>query len=293
MPGTQTEICHLKRAFFIHKSYHHRPKDEPGLYYLFYAVSAAASIELNGATMKLRKRQTLLIRADCALTIHPIDLQKGAQLIAASFVTGRSQCPGPDGDGAEQALVAALCEKVDPFLMVSDTNFIYSLLIQIIHEKHLASPRCEQICSSLFVVILYHLSEQLNAPAPSAADYAGQIYRYIEAHYEHDISEAQLSESLGISQSYLQKLLRQYYHATFFELVYRLRIRRAQELLACPGHTVSDIAYLCGFNSRQRFHLIFRKYTGVTPSQYQKSLRAQTSCPRPESTPANDPGIQS
>lgn len=285
MPDTQNEICHLKRAFFINKPYRHKAKDEPGRYYLFYAVSAAASIALNGATMKLRKRQTLLIRADCALTIHPIDLRKGTQLIAASFDAGRCKSPDAGGPIAGEALIAALCEKIDPFLIVSDTNYIYSLLIQIIHEKHLASPRCEQICSSLFVVILYHLSEQLNASAPSAADYAGQIYRYIETHYEYDISEAQLAESLGISQSYLQKLLRQYYHATFFELVYRLRVRRAQELLAQPGRTVSDIAYLCGFNSRQRFHLIFRKYTGVTPSQYQKSLPAQPSRPDPETAP--------
>ncbi len=284
MSGKQHEICRLKKAFFIHKPYHHRAKDDPNHYYLFYSVNAAASIELNGAKMKLRKRQTLLIQAGCEVSVRPIDLKKGAQLIAACFVIDRIQASDRAALCAGEKPIFSLCEKIDPFLMVSDTNFIYALLIQILHEKHLASPRCEQICSNLFAVILYHLNEQIQSLTPSAADYARQIYRYIEAHYEHDISEAQLSESLGVSQSYLQKILRRYYHATFFEIVHRLRIRRACELLAQPGRTVSEIAYLCGFNSRQRFHFIFRKYMGVTPGQYQKTLCAHPS--RPEASPA-------
>ena len=136
MSGTQSEPCRLTKAFFINRPYRHRAKSEPGRYYLFYSVNAAASLELNGAELKLRKRQTLLIQAGCELTVRPLDLKKGAQLIAAGFVTG----PGRAVHDAGEQLVFSLCEKIDPFLMVSDTNLIYSLLIQIIHEKHLASP---------------------------------------------------------------------------------------------------------------------------------------------------------
>ena len=271
MSGTWIETCHLKNLFFITRPYHHKAKEEPNHYYFFYSVNTAIPIELNDTKMKIRKRQTLLIQANCELKIHTVDFRKGARLLAANFIVDRQHIPDWAIHNAEEKLISSLCEKIDPFLLVSDTNFIYSLLIQIIHEKYLASQHYEQICSSLFVVILYHLSERLKSISPSTADYAKQIYHYIENHYEQDISETQLSDALGISPSHIQKILKRYYQTTFFDIVHRLRIKRAQELLIHSDHTISDIAYFCGFNSRQRFNFIFRKYTGITPSQYKKN----------------------
>jgi len=36
--------------------------------------------------------------------------------------------------------------------------------------------------------------------------------------------------------------------------------------------TISDIAYRSGFNNRNSFYKVFKDKTGITPSQYKKSL---------------------
>ncbi|WP_421757430.1 helix-turn-helix transcriptional regulator [Clostridium beijerinckii] len=46
-----------------------------------------------------------------------------------------------------------------------------------------------------------------------------------------------------------------------------IRIRKSKDLLK-DGHTVSDVSYLVGFNDIFYFSKCFKKYVGVSPSQY-------------------------
>lgn len=53
----------------------------------------------------------------------------------------------------------------------------------------------------------------------------------------------------------------------------RLRIDKAQELLAGSEMSVTDISHSLGFSSSQHFAGVFKQYTGQTPSAFRRKLR--------------------
>jgi AraC-like DNA-binding protein len=81
------------------------------------------------------------------------------------------------------------------------------------------------------------------------------------------VADKAATSSYKISQSISQSGL------SFYELVNSYRVERAKELLLDPKNkhfTILAIAYEAGFNSKSTFNNIFKKITGVTPSQFLK-----------------------
>jgi AraC-like DNA-binding protein len=59
----------------------------------------------------------------------------------------------------------------------------------------------------------------------------------------------------------------------FFDFINRYRIEEAQRLLTDPPDkkiTVLEVLYECGFNSKSSFNTLFKKHTGLTPSEFKK-----------------------
>ena len=53
----------------------------------------------------------------------------------------------------------------------------------------------------------------------------------------------------------------------------RLRIERAEEMLADASASLTDIAMACGFNSSQYFSNVFRQHTGQTPLAFRNATK--------------------
>jgi AraC-like DNA-binding protein len=55
---------------------------------------------------------------------------------------------------------------------------------------------------------------------------------------------------------------------TFSEHLLEVRIRKAIELLSHPRATVTGAGYEVGFRDPSYFSRIFKRYAGITPSEY-------------------------
>ena len=54
------------------------------------------------------------------------------------------------------------------------------------------------------------------------------------------------------------------------EFAVKEKVERAKMLLAQSAMSVSDISEALGFNSQSYFGSVFRKITGMTPSEFQR-----------------------
>ena len=52
------------------------------------------------------------------------------------------------------------------------------------------------------------------------------------------------------------------------EYLSRLRVLRARLLLEAGEHSVTQVAYACGFGSSQYFATVFRRSLGYTPQEH-------------------------
>lgn len=70
------------------------------------------------------------------------------------------------------------------------------------------------------------------------------------------------------------ELFRRHYQATPADLLLRARIGKAKELLLKGKDSVSDTAFVSGFDSLSAFHKNFRRHTGLTPACYRELPKA-------------------
>lgn len=84
-----------------------------------------------------------------------------------------------------------------------------------------------------------------------------------------------VSEKLDIPKHHLTESLNTYLGKSFYTLINEYRIDSFKELAADKNNkhlTLLALAYDSGFNSKSSFNMVFKNYTGLTPSQFMKSI---------------------
>jgi AraC-like DNA-binding protein len=93
------------------------------------------------------------------------------------------------------------------------------------------------------------------------------------------ITMDKLADILNCSRHYLSQVLNADVQKSFYDYINTYRIKEAKILLSDisrANYKISSIAYDAGFNSLSAFNEVFKKFTGVTPSQYRKQPTEQS-----------------
>lgn len=85
------------------------------------------------------------------------------------------------------------------------------------------------------------------------------------------LTQDEAASSQNMSLRTLQRRLEEE-GLSFRVLVDQTRAHRAESLLADDRYTLSEIAYQCGFSEQASFSRAFKRWFGVTPSQYRHKL---------------------
>jgi AraC-like DNA-binding protein len=115
----------------------------------------------------------------------------------------------------------------------------------------------------------------------TAAYYHMMILDFMAAekpYTDPDLTINRLSERLGIPRHHLTQVLNEKINRNFFMFVNEYRIREIKERIstdAANEHSILRIAYEAGFNSKSTFNAMFKKSTGMTPSQYRKTIASK------------------
>lgn len=105
------------------------------------------------------------------------------------------------------------------------------------------------------------------------ADHTERMLQYIKRNYTHDFGIEELADSIGLSYSHARRLFKSAFGKTITEFLNEYRIELARELLENPAVSIASVARQVGYNNEQSFYRFFKKYHGVTPSEYRKRLR--------------------
>ena len=91
---------------------------------------------------------------------------------------------------------------------------------------------------------------------------------YIDNNFHKDISLDELAGELGISSYYFSKLFKEEKGEGFVEYLTRRRVEEAKALLKSPEHSIKEVGVPCGYSDPNYFSRIFKKATGMTPTEY-------------------------
>lgn len=94
---------------------------------------------------------------------------------------------------------------------------------------------------------------------------------YVESHMESHISLSDAADYVNLSPAYLSSLFHKSCNESFVNYIHRKKIAYACRLIQEKKYFIYEISYRLGFNNAYYFSKIFKRYTGMTPIEYQNS----------------------
>ena len=97
----------------------------------------------------------------------------------------------------------------------------------------------------------------------------GDILGFVDSNmYNSELSLQMVAEQFGYTAAYTSRIFKEYFNKNFLEYVMDGRIRKAKELLELTNLPIKEIAEKTGFGSDITFRRVFKKETGMIPSNY-------------------------
>lgn len=102
---------------------------------------------------------------------------------------------------------------------------------------------------------------------------AQQARDYLAAHYSESVTLPSLAAALGVSVSQLKRVFREQVNQSMVSYLTALRISEAKRLIREGNLTFTQIAERVGIESIYYFSNLFKKHTGMSPTEYEKTLK--------------------
>ena len=111
-------------------------------------------------------------------------------------------------------------------------------------------------------------------PAAINAAPVERVIESIRADCSLPYSQANLSRSLGLTPAYFCRLFHEKTGQHFSTFLTRTRMEKAQYLLSGPDQlTLAELSAACGYPNKSYFCQVFKKYTGMTPGEYEAAYK--------------------
>lgn len=122
----------------------------------------------------------------------------------------------------------------------------------------------------------YKQQYQVNLPAPNEKTnkLVESAINLIHSNYSKDITLDCIASKIFITPGYLSQLFKQETGINFLSYLNQYRIKKAKEYLTETFLKTYEIAYKVGFKSEKYFSQVFKRYTGMTPTEYRESIRS-------------------
>ena len=93
--------------------------------------------------------------------------------------------------------------------------------------------------------------------------------KVINAHLsDSDLNIDLLTKEVGISRAQLHRKMKEMTGISTSEFIRNIRLEQAARLIKENKINITQVAYSVGFNNQAHFSTVFKKYFGVTPTEY-------------------------
>lgn len=153
-----------------------------------------------------------------------------------------------------------------------DYQKVFRLMIK---ELQLCRPNYEELLTMLLRQLFIIMDRHINSPhrlSSRVQQELDEAIRYFIEHYNENINIEQYAASLHKSAGWFIRSFRLYTGMTPMQYILSIRIAHAQSLLQSSEHNVTEIAAMVGYENPLYFSRLFKRQTGVAPSEYKKHI---------------------
>ena len=157
-----------------------------------------------------------------------------------------------------------LCQRYDPSFQDAEkqrVSFIKKL--NVLASAKDVSDFLAKVIRESFKNILENLGQINGRPISHAK-------KYIKDHFSENITISDIAEQEGFNVSYFSTLFKKETGRTFSEYLMGVRIDEAKRFLKETNLSIVQICEAVGYSDTKHFTAIFRKSSGIKPSEYRK-----------------------
>ena len=99
------------------------------------------------------------------------------------------------------------------------------------------------------------------------------IENYIEKNLDKKLSLTDIAASVHMNKSYISRVFKEKMGENLFDYINKRKIEKAKMLIKNNVLRMYEIALSVGMEDTAYFSRVFKKYEGISPSEYQKELR--------------------
>ena len=143
-------------------------------------------------------------------------------------------------------------------------------LFDMIYASAKSSSYMDEKCSLLVYEYIMAARNELLLNKSASTSIIKDAVTYIDKNYSKDISLKELSDICGISGQHFCRIFKKEFGMRPLEYLAKKRISEAKVLLCNTGKSISLIGEETGYKDITYFGMVFKKYEGISPSEYRK-----------------------
>ena len=180
---------------------------------------------------------------------------------------------GFSGEEAKEILSNAGITLKSPVFTLKNPDMVTDII------SSMPTERSADIKNNLLFTAKLYEFMSLIVDSESTADKKENAYlttatRYIKAYYFEDISVDKIASHVGISRKYLFVIFKNCLGISPKDYIVDYRIKKAKEFLLNENLSIGSVAYSVGYSDALNFSKIFKKKTGISPSEYRQNKRS-------------------
>ena len=138
--------------------------------------------------------------------------------------------------------------------------------------------RLASLCIEAIALELVAAISRTRIPEPDGPRWLARALEYVQVHFQDIVTLAQVAEAAEVHPAHLARGFRRQQGMTVGDYIRKVRIEWACRELVATERPIVEIAVHAGFCDHSHMTRVFRRQTGLTPTQF----RAQSCCPAVE-----------
>ncbi|MBO5291872.1 MAG: response regulator [Lachnospiraceae bacterium] len=230
---------------------------------------------LNGMRKFIESRMTVFEQIYCA-----VDGQEALDIIYRhhpDIMLLDVQMPGKSGlDVLKEAKEAGVCPKTIILSGYDSFHYAQQALRYGVIDYLLKPCRSTEILEKLETAAKM-LEGNTEETAKKGKELEGNYLvnsavEYMRENLAESLNLTNVAEQIGVSPAYLSTLFSQQLGCCFIDYLNQIRIDCACQYMHDKRMKIYEVAFKVGFHDEKYFSKVFRKVTGVSPSDYKNSL---------------------
>lgn len=232
--------------------------------HLIYVLAGEVTIEKEGTIISLQKNDFYILSKSLVHTVYTKNARAFEIVLEYYFEEQENQVF--EGNSVTEN------KRADNQVIQSIERL---LKLYVLQEKHTVSEVFEE-----YFHILQILEKEYTKPSTieeerSMKQKVYELKFYIDNNFDKDIRLVDIANKLYVSDQYLSRSFSNEIGMPMNEYLIRKRLEKVRKDLLETEKSITDIAFSAGFSNINSFNRLFKKYQGLTPSEFRKETKAK------------------